>query len=219
MFTRPVPTGIDNESKEPVRLFDSDILEFFTHISPVTVLVIWVPVVAFFIWRAFALRPDGAGWLFIPMGVLIGLFLWTISEYLLHRFVFHFHPKNPSERMKKFLFLVHGVHHHQPRSKTRLVMPPVMSIPLAALFYGLFYAVVALLIGAPHWVAPLFAGFICGYIAYDMLHYAIHHFSWKSKYYRVIRKHHMAHHFKTPERRFGVSSVLWDQVFKTDPVD
>jgi sterol desaturase/sphingolipid hydroxylase (fatty acid hydroxylase superfamily) len=36
---------------------------------------------------------------------------------------------------------------------------------------------------------------------------------------KVIRQHHMAHHFKTPEMRFGVSSPLWDIIFRTNPAD
>ena len=117
--------------------------------------------------------------------------------------------------MKRFFFMIHGVHHYQPRSKTRLVMPPMLSIPLAALFYGFFYWVIAILFHRPYFVPPLFAGFILGYICYDMLHYSMHHFSLKGKFFRAIRKHHMAHHFKTPDLLFGVSSPLWDHVFKT----
>ena len=213
MAMKTVPTGIDRESKEAIRLFDSDFLEFFTHISPIVVLIVWVPVVVACL--GFSIANRSAGWAFIPAAFAIGLFLWTISEYVLHRFLFHFHPKNPSEQVKRLLFMIHGVHHYQPRSKTRLVMPPMLSIPLAALFYGFYYLVIGAALNAPHWVMPLFAGFITGYICYDMLHYAIHHFSWKSKFYRIIRKHHMAHHFKAPDQLFGVSSPLWDHVFHT----
>ena len=201
----------------PVRLFQSDFLEFFTHISPIVVLVVFVPAVIFFVWRGAAQNSDG--WWLVPLAWLLGVVVWTPSEYLLHRFVFHFHPKNPSERVKRLLFLVHGVHHAQPRSKTRLVMPPVLSIPLAALFYGLFYVLLNVLLGAPNWVDAVFAGFLSGYIAYDMTHYSIHHFSMKRGYFKKIRQHHMAHHFKTPEQRFGVSSPVWDVVFKTNPAE
>ena len=83
---------------------------------------------------------------------------------------------------ERVFFLFHGVHHAQPQLKTRLVMPPVVSIPLAVLFYGLFYLIVGVLLSGPHWVAPLFAGFIVGYLAYDMIHYATHHFPMRSGY-------------------------------------
>jgi len=213
MALKEVPTGIDREGKEPVRLFESDFLEFFTHISPLVVLAVWVPVVAYFLLRAVLITTGN--WVYIPVSFLAGLFLWTLSEYLLHRFLFHFHPVDPSPRVKRIFFLIHGVHHYQPRSKTRLVMPPMLSIPLAALFYGLFYWLIAVMFHRSYIVAPLFAGFIFGYICYDMLHYSIHHFSLKGKFFRMIRKHHMAHHFKTPDLLFGVSSPLWDHIFST----
>ena len=98
-------------------------------------------------------------------------------------------------------------------------MPPVLSIPLAAVFYGLLYGVVGRLGGLPHWVAPLFAGFSLGYLIYDLTHYATHHFAMRSGYLKYLRRYHMMHHFKTPNARFGVSSPVWDKVFGTLPAD
>jgi sterol desaturase/sphingolipid hydroxylase (fatty acid hydroxylase superfamily) len=204
-----------NRSEEPIRLFKSNFLEFFTHISPVTVVVIWLPVLVFFLVRS-VLALQGLSFWPLPLGFLAGLFLWTLAEYVLHRFVFHFHARG--ERLKRVFFLFHGVHHAQPQLKTRLVMPPVVSIPLAALFYGAFYGL-GLLLKAPVWVDPLMAGFLLGYLIYDLTHYATHHFPWKFGVFKFLRKYHMQHHFKTPEQRFGVSSPLWDLAFGTYPKD
>ena len=204
-----------DHSDEPVRLFQSNFLEFFTHISPIVVLIIWVPLVAFFVVRSILTLPAAASWLQIPIGMLAGVFIWTLTEYVVHRFVFHYHAKSPG--LQRIFFLFHGVHHYQPQCKTRLVMPPVVSIPMAVLFYGIFYLVVGVLIGAPSWVSPLFAGFILGYVVYDMIHYATHHFPMRSGYLKFLKRYHMQHHFKTPEKRFGVSSPLWDKVFGTMP--
>jgi sterol desaturase/sphingolipid hydroxylase (fatty acid hydroxylase superfamily) len=96
-------------------------------------------------------------------------------------------------------------------------MPPVLSIPLAALFYGLFVLVTGRLLGVGFLTAPLFAGFLTGYLIYDMLHYAMHHFQMRKGYGKMIRRHHMQHHFQTPNERYGVSSPLWDGVFHTNP--
>jgi sterol desaturase/sphingolipid hydroxylase (fatty acid hydroxylase superfamily) len=204
-----------DHSDKPVRLFKSDFLEFFTHISPVVVLIIWLPVVVFFFVRSVLTLPVGASWLQIPAGMLIGVLIWTLTEYLMHRFVFHFHAKSPG--LQKIFFSFHGVHHYQPQCKTRLVMPPVVSIPLAVVFYAIFYLVVDRLFGAPSWVSPLFAGFILGYLAYDMIHYATHHFPMRSGTLKFLKRYHMQHHYKTPDQRFGVSSPLWDKVFGTMP--
>ncbi len=216
-MTRTSNTLEINHSSEPIRLFKSDILEFFTHIHPAVVVVIWLPVAAFFLWRGAVSLPAGASWAVLPLGFLLGVFLWTLAEYLVHRFVFHYDPKG--ERMQKFFFLFHGVHHAQPQLKTRLVMPPVVSIPMAAVFFGLFTLIFGALLGAPHWTAPTFSGFILGYLVYDMIHYATHHWPMRAGYLKFLKRYHMAHHFKKPNASYGVSSPLWDIVFGTRPAN
>ena len=200
-------------SKEPMRLFKSDLLEFFTHIHPAVVPIIWVPVVVGLAVYGLLRRPEGASWLYFPITAMAGLILWTLTEYGLHRFVFHFKPRNKWQ--EKLTFLFHGIHHTQPMVKSRLVMPPVVSIPLALLFYELFGFVVGTLFGQPHWIYPLFAAFLAGYILYDMTHYGIHHFNWKSSYLIMLRTNHMRHHWKTQDKRFGVTNTFWDMCFGT----
>jgi len=204
-----------NRSDEPIRLFKSDFLEFFTHIHPAVVVIIWLPVAAFFMWRAITSVPAGVSWAYIPLSFLFGMLLWTLTEYVMHRFVFHYDPKG--ERMQQFFFLFHGVHHAQPQLKTRLVMPPIVSIPTAIIVYALFVLVFDVLLGLPYLVAPTFSGFIIGYLIYDMIHYATHHFPMRSRAMKYLKRYHMMHHFKTPSARFGVSSPAWDIVFKTKP--
>lgn len=198
---------------EPIRLFESDVLEFFTHIHPAVIVVIWLPVSVYAFVRS-AIDPR-VGWGGIVIGALLGLVIWTLAEYTLHRFVFHFKPRTPWQERLSFLF--HGVHHAQPRSKTRLVMPPAVSVPLGLVFYGLFVLIVGRLLGAPGWIAPLFGGFTVGYLAYDITHYATHHFRMDRGYLKWVRQHHMRHHAQTPDQRFGVSSPIWDYVFGTEP--
>ena len=202
-----------SHSKEPIRLFKSDLLEFFTHIHPAVVAVIWLPVAIYSAVRAVVHRAEFASPFSILLAFFVGVFAWTLTEYGLHRFVFHFRPRTPWQERLSFLF--HGVHHAQPRSKTRLVMPPVVSIPLALLFYGLYYLLVGVALGAGHWIAPLFSGFVSGYLIYDMFHYAMHHVPMRRGALRWLRRHHMFHHTQTPDLRFGVSSPLWDVVFGT----
>ncbi|MGC9356628.1 MAG: sterol desaturase family protein [Anaerolineae bacterium] len=204
-----------SSSKKPIRLFKSDFLEFFTHINPMVVLIIWLPVTGYFLYRALSTRPAGISALYIPIFFGVGLFVWTLAEYSLHRFVFHFKPRTPWQERLSFLF--HGVHHAQPMSKSRLVMPPAVSIPLAGLFYVGFWGVLGQVLGKGHWIAPLFSGFIFGYLAYDMLHYSIHHFRIRGGYLQQVRLHHMRHHGATPDIRFGITTRLWDRAFGTFP--
>lgn len=206
-----------DHSDVPIRLFKSDFLEFFTHINPLVVVILWLPMSVYFFIKAALTLPEGASMAILPLGFFLGLFLWTFSEYTLHRFLFHFPAKNQVQ--KRIIFLFHGVHHAQPQCKTRLVMPPVVSIPLAAIFYGLFVLIFSFLLGAPLWVAPTFSGFILGYLAYDLTHYATHHLPMRIGYLKFLKRYHMQHHYKTPDRRYGVTSPIWDLVFKTRPTD
>jgi len=201
---------------EPIRLFKSNFLEFFTHISPVTVVIIWLPVAGYFLGRAIAASQGSPAFPWhIPGGFALGLFLWTLAEYLLHRFVFHYEPRGAFQ--ERVVFLFHGIHHAQPQCKTRLVMPPVVSIPLAVVFYGLFHLIAGRLLGLPAWADPLASGFTIGYLMYDLTHYATHHFAMRSGVLKFLKRYHMQHHYKTPDQRFGVSSPLWDWVFGTLP--
>ena len=211
----PIDTSRD---APPIRLFKSDFLEFFTHISPVTVLALWLPVtvllLVYTLIKVPASSPLPAS---VPLGLLIGLFLWTFAEYTLHRFLFHHKPTSPLQ--ERIFFLFHGIHHAQPQDKTRLVMPLPVSIPVAAIFYGLFHFAVAVLLNAPQWVPPLMSGFLTGYLMYDLTHYATHHFPMRSGYAKFVKRYHMQHHYKDANSRFGVSSPVWDWVFRTQGLD
>lgn len=206
-----------SRTEEPIRLFKSDFLEFFTHVHPAVVLIIWIPVALYHLARAVTIGGLSAGSLIA--GFAIGVVVWSLTEYTVHRFVFHFEPKNPPAWVERMIFLFHGIHHAQPWDKTRLVMPPAVSVPLALIFYALFNGVVGNLIGAPQWIDVLFSGFVVGYVIYDMVHYATHHMPMKWGVLKVLKKYHMLHHYKTPNERYGVSSPAWDVVFGTYPDD
>jgi sterol desaturase/sphingolipid hydroxylase (fatty acid hydroxylase superfamily) len=137
-----------------------------------------------------------------------GYAFWTLCEYWAHRSVFHLEPKNKfGQRMH---WMIHGVHHDHPDDRNRLVLPPIMSLPLAALFLALFVGV----LGTPiAW--GVCTGFYAGYLVYDMTHYALHHARPKSRIGKRLRELHMRHHFEDDERGFGVSAPWWDIVFGT----
>ena len=188
-------------------LFRSRFLDFFSRIHPAVPALIYGPaIVALIVLGA----REGLGGLEIVLLVLAGLLLWTLSEYWLHRKVFHWDPDHPIGH--RLHFIIHGVHHDHPNDRMRLVMPPGASIPLAALFFGLFW----LIFGLPT-ALPLFAGFLIGYLMYDYTHYYLHHVVPKSKLGKRLREQHMRHHFQDHRYGFGVSSPLWDAVFRTLP--
>jgi sterol desaturase/sphingolipid hydroxylase (fatty acid hydroxylase superfamily) len=196
-----------SNSQESTRMFKSDFAEAFSKMHPATPLVIFVPVILFFMYKSiFVFEVDFLHTILLFLG---GIFVWTITEYVLHRFVFHYHPTSAFGKRVHFIF--HGVHHDYPNDAKRLVMAPAMSIPLAFIFYFSFKAI----LGEAN-VASFFSGFVLGYLIYDMTHYALHHFQFKSKLWQNIKKHHMIHHYVDDENGFGVSSKFWDLIFRTD---
>lgn len=190
---------------ESVRFFDNDFIERFSHVHPVTPLVFFVPVIGYTLYLA--LGPRGLSIVATAGLFVLGLVLWTLVEYAMHRYLFHYEPT--SRWGKRLHFFVHGAHHDYPHDASRLVAPPAFSLPVAAVFYGLFLGLFGRLAPA------LFAGFIFGYLCYDMIHYATHHFPMKRGVGLWLRQYHMRHHFKDDHHGYGVSSPLWDYVFRT----
>ncbi|KAK7977897.1 inositolphosphorylceramide-B C-26 hydroxylase [Apiospora saccharicola] len=153
------------------------------------------------------------GWDSVAAYWCLGLFLWTLVEYILHRFLFHLDHYLPDNRAGLTLhFLLHGVHHYLPMDKYRLVMPPTLFAALATPFYKLAHAV---FYWNWHVATAVFCGGIFGYICYDCTHYFLHHQN-LPYYYKQLKKHHLAHHFLDYENGFGVSSRIWDKVFGTE---
>lgn len=199
-------TYISN-STDSQRMFRSNFLESLSKVPFYVPLIVYIPVIAYLIWRA--LIVDALGWLPFVVSIVSGIIIWTVVEYVLHRFVFHFHPK--SEFAKRIHFIFHGVHHDYPNDAKRLVMPPSASIPMALVIYLLFSFLVPKV-----YMAAFFAAFLTGYLFYDMTHYALHHANFKSGIWKKLKKHHMLHHYSDDTKGYGVSSVVWDEVFKTD---
>lgn len=191
-----------NKKNQSIRLFKSDLLESLSRVHPVTPLVIFVPVLTYICWLSLEII---SGLEFALTG-LFGLLFWTFFEYSVHRFLFHSKPIGP--KTERLLYLFHGIHHDDPHDPMRLVMPPTVSIGLSSLIY----LAMLTLLPAGHAQATFF-GFMLGYLAYDMGHYAIHHFHFKNPLFKFVRKHHYVHHFSDPENGYGVSSPLWDYVF------
>jgi sterol desaturase/sphingolipid hydroxylase (fatty acid hydroxylase superfamily) len=187
-------------------MFDRPWLDRLTRVHPAVPVLIYLPVIV-------VLFITGAGRLGIVEALAYavgGYAVWTLTEYWLHRVVFHYEPEDGIGA--RLHWMIHGVHHDHPNDPMRLVMPPSASIPLAIAFYGVFYVV----LGAS--AATAFgAGFLSGYLAYDMIHYHVHHHRPKSWMGRRLRELHMRHHFQDDEAGFGVSAPYWDRVFRTAP--
>jgi len=196
-----------SNSQESVRMFKSDLLESLSKIHFTVPLFIFIPVIIFCIYKDIV---HGMGIITFLELFILGLFVWTFTEYIMHRFVFHYMPED-KPWAQRLHFIFHGVHHDYPSDSKRLVLPPSVSIPLAAGFYFLFNAVLP-----ANNVFAFFPGFLLGYLIYDISHYAIHHFNFKGNIWKKIKQHHMLHHYQDPDKGYGVSSPLWDKIFGSD---
>src|SRR5437588_1490827 len=185
-------------------MFESRLLNSLSRVHPLVPVLIFLPaIVALAAWSASTQS------LALTLGLAAaGYALWTLTEYWMHRLVFHFEPERGVGA--RLHWIIHGVHHDHPNDPLRLVMPPSVSVPLSALFFGLF----ALVLGTPE-AYPFTAGFLSGYLVYDMVHYHLHHHAPTTRSGRWLRELHMRHHFQDDTRGFGISAPFWDAVFRT----
>jgi len=195
-------------SAESPPMFGSRLLDAFSRTHFLIVAYIYVPIVLALVGYGIWVRTVG-----VLQGLALfagGLVVWTLTEYWLHRLLFHWEPR--TSWGPKFHFTLHGVHHTWPRDRLRLVLPPTVSFPLFLGFGFLFW----LALGPKVWL--FHAGFTLGYMTYDLMHYYLHHGKVKHRLLRKLQGHHMSHHFNRlyADKRYGVSSPLWDWVFKTN---
>lgn len=138
-----------------------------------------------------------------------GLLVFTLVEYLIHRYTFHMEPTTPKK--ERLQYVLHGVHHDYPKDKSRLAMPPLVSIVLASVFFLLY----RLTLGT--YGIPFTAGFVAGYASYLCVHYSVHAFPPPKNFLRVLWIHHALHHYQQPDAAYGVSTPFWDIIFRTMP--
>ncbi len=196
-----------SNSPESIRLFDQGWMEALSKVHFSVPLFIFIPAIGYFVYQSVVAGSLGAVDFFAWL--MLGLLAWTLTEYIMHRYIFHFHPT--SEWGKKLHFIFHGVHHDYPCDRLRLVLPPSVSIPLATGFYFLWSSFIPM----PGFYI-FFAAFLLGYLIYDMFHYAIHHLEVKGKLWNTLKTHHLKHHYVDPEAGFGVSSPLWDHIVRSN---
>jgi len=136
------------------------------------------------------------GWVFYAAA---GVLLWTLSEYVLHRYLYHV--------VESPLKVGHDLHHEEPRSL--LGVPWWMTtIAVLGVYYGLS------LVSNPAIVGVVMAFAWIGYVGYCAMHHAFHHAHWRARWFVNARRHHMIHHARH-NVNWGVTTSLWDRVFGT----
>ena len=186
-------------------MFKNGFLEMLTKTHPLMIWGMYIPILSYMIYKGAVKYNFTTGRILLLF--LAGMFFWSLFEYVAHRFLFHFVAK--TERAKKIIYILHGNHHHYPRDRQRLFMPPVPSLLIAGTIFILMYLVIG-------WrVLPFFPGFVFGYLMYGTMHYAIHAWNPPFKWMKPLWRNHHLHHYKNEQNGYGVSSTLWDHVFGT----
>lgn len=192
-------------NKGQAQLFKNQYLEYLTKTHPLIIWGMYMPVLVLLPYYSFNTL-GFKGWTVFGL-FMAGMFFWTFTEYILHRFAFHL--ETTTERGRKIVYILHGNHHHYPRDKQRLFMPPVPSLIIASVLFLLMY----LPLGT--YAFSFFPGFMLGYLLYGTMHYAIHAWNPPFKWMKGLWRNHHLHHYKNEHMGFGVSSTLWDHVFGT----
>ncbi len=128
-----------------------------------------------------------------------GLLSWTLLEYIIHGWMAHLHDT--------FVTPIHAVHHRDPHAvfAIKAWLPSIATMVLLLALFG----------GAPG--VMFYFGLLCGFVAYELLHYRIHFASNLMPMERRLRDHHLVHHLRRPRMCLGVVTSFWDKVFGTEP--
>ena len=196
------------------KIFESSGLEVLTRAYPLVSVGVYLTIVAGLLFVG--IQRGVVDSFLTGAGIFIGAFLfWTLFEYLFHRFINHLDSFFPeSEAIRKFDYAIHGIHHEFPRDTDRLIMPPVPGTIIISVLFVLFW------LPLQDYIFIFMPGFLMGYLTYAFIHYATHAYKPpKAKWLKVLWKHHAIHHYKHPDKAFGVSTPIWDYVFRTMPED
>lgn len=187
------------------RLFKNPFLEFLTKGHPALSWGIHLPLLVYVFYYGSTTYQMSLGLMF---GIAVfAFFFWTFFEYMAHRFIFHMISEK--ESLQRFAYILHGNHHHYPKDKTRLFMPPVPSLIIAGLLFGIQYLIMG------KYVFAFYPGFILGWLVYASMHYLIHAIPPPNKFFQPLWRNHHMHHYRNEHLGFGVSNTFWDRVFGT----
>ena len=192
-----------NAPDERLVLFKNNSLEKLTVVSAFWFVVTWsvvLPLVAI------------AGWGDVtPLAglglVVVGMIVWSLFEYSVHRYLFHWKTEWPWA--KRLIFVVHGNHHAQSDDRLRNLMPLILSIPISMSIWAMFVAAIG---PAGTW---LFLGFILGYVVYDLVHYACHQWPMRGALGEALKRHHMRHHHVDADMNYAITGIFWDRIFSS----
>jgi sterol desaturase/sphingolipid hydroxylase (fatty acid hydroxylase superfamily) len=146
-----------------------------------------------------ATNAERLGWVAVCVA---GVGVWTLAEYIIHRYVLHHVP---------YFSVMHEVHHDEQQA---LVGTPFW---MSSVFFILIAFLPANYLFGPYLATALTAGLMIGYFWYAFVHHVIHHWHLRhDTYLYKLKRRHAQHHYTDEGGNFGVTNGIWDKVFGTD---
>ena len=145
---------------------------------------------------------------------LAGVAVWTYVEYLAHRYILHGRFPDGEGFLRRFLHKrfdhLHYEHHQRPWDGNHINGTISDTLPVVAPFALLSHL-------APlHTLPLLVAGILQAYIAEEWVHHSVHFYSFRGRYFRYIKRHHLYHHSpRGSEVGFGLTNGIWDVLRNT----
>src|SRR5260370_22996964 len=99
-----------SNKNESVPMFESRFMELFSHVHPITPVILYVPPVVYMLYRALVSGKMSISIVFVLF--VFGVLIWTLLEYIVHRSVFHYDPT--SRAGNSLHFTIHALHHDYP---------------------------------------------------------------------------------------------------------
>jgi len=141
--------------------------------------------------------------------VPVGLLIWTVLEYFFHRVLFHTHFRRPW--LREIVNRSHLSHHAAPRDPKQILVIPSFGLVVSAAIYPILFVLTRNLFTA----SGIISGIWLGFLYYEAVHYRVHVSLSDSPLLRYQRRAHFYHHFSNPHSCYGVTSPLWDHVFRS----
>ncbi len=184
-------TRLSSETSWILRVSESETNYWATYVVDFSLMVFFLS------WDAVRLS---AGALYMTGMFVLGIGLWTLTEYCAHRWIYHW----------EFALARSGHEKHHDDPLAHLAMPwfitPILFLPPQLLVAG-YYGV--------HGLSSVLAGFFAGFIGYSFMHHSLHHYKLKYAWFRHLQSQHRIHH-AVPETNYGVTMRFWDKVFRTE---
>jgi sterol desaturase/sphingolipid hydroxylase (fatty acid hydroxylase superfamily) len=186
-------------------MFENPIIEFLSRSNPILISIVHLfLIVGFYYFGIAKLELE----LYVQILLFaLGIFTWTLAEYLIHRYVFHWTSKNRIFRI--IHYVLHGHHHENPTDRNHLFMPPIPVVLISFFLFTSFYFFIG------NYAFYFFPGFELGYLIYSMIHYSVHLKPFTQGIMKKLWIHHGKHHYENSSCRYGVSNTFWDRVFRT----